>query len=294
MVARPRRSVLYMPGSNAKALAKARMLSADALILDLEDSVAPDAKPLARKQVVEAVRAADFGGREVIIRINGLHTDWGAEDLAAAIAAEPDAILLPKVDGPGTIMVAARALRDAHAPEKTRVWAMMETPNAMLSAGSIAATAADSASRLEVLVLGLNDLAKETRARLTPGRSAFTAWMANCVAAARAHGCDIVDGVYNNIADLAGFRSECEQGRDMGLDGKTLIHPSQLEICNEVYGPSASEVEWARAIISAFELPENVGKGVIQLNGRMVERLHEEMARRTLAIAEGIAKLAAG
>ena len=294
MVARPRRSVLYMPGSNAKALAKARTLSADALILDLEDSVAPDAKPLARKQVVEAVRAADFGGREVIIRINGLHTDWGEEDLAAAIAAEPDGILLPKVDGPGTIMVAARALRDAHAPEKTRVWAMMETPHAMLSAGSIAATAADSTSRLDVLVMGLNDLAKETRARLTPGRSAFTTWLANCVAAARAHGCDIVDGVYNNISDLAGFRAECEQGRDMGLDGKTLIHPSQLEICNDVFGPSASEVEWARAIIAAFELPENVHKGVIQLNGRMVERLHEEMAQRTLAIAEGIAKLAAG
>jgi citrate lyase subunit beta/citryl-CoA lyase len=171
---------------------------------------------------------------------------------------------------------------------------MMETPNAMLSAGSIAATAADSTSRLDVLVMGLNDLAKETRARLTPGRSAFTTWLANCVAAARAHGCDIVDGVYNNISDLAGFRAECEQGRDMGLDGKTLIHPSQLEICNDVFGPSASEVEWARDIIAAFQLPENVHKGVIQLNGRMVERLHEEMAQRTLAIAEGIAKLAAG
>ena len=293
MVARPRRSVLYMPGANAKALAKGRTLAADALILDLEDSVAPDAKTAARAQVVEAVRAGGFGAREIIIRINGPHTAWGQEDLAAAIAAQPDGILLPKVDGPGSIMVAARALREANAPEKTRIWAMMETPMAMLSSGAIAATAADSTSRLEVLVMGLNDLAKETRARFTPGRASFLPWIANCVAAARAHGCDIVDGVYNDIADLAGFRTECEQGRDLGLDGKTLIHPSQLEICNEVFAPSPTEIDSARAIIAAFELPENAGKGVIQLNGKMVERLHADMARRTLAIAAGIAALTA-
>jgi len=293
MVARPRRSVLYMPGSNAKALAKARTLPADAVILDLEDSVSPEAKDAAREQVVETAKAGGFGGREVIIRINGPHTPWGAEDLQAAISAGPDGILLPKVDGPGTIMLAARALRDAGAPEKTRLWAMMETPMAMLSAGSIAATAADPDARLEVLVMGLNDLAKETRARLTPGRAAFTAWIATCLAAARAHGSDILDGVYNQISDLEGFRAECEQGRDFGFDGKTLIHPSQIEFCNEIFAPSTTEVETARAIIGAFSLPENAGRGVIQLNGKMVERLHADMAERTLAIANGIAALAA-
>ena len=293
MVARPRRSVLYMPGSNAKAIAKARTLPADAIILDLEDSVAPDAKVAARSQIVQAVREGGFGAREVVIRINGAHTAWGEDDLTAAISAAPDAILLPKVDGPGTIMYAARALRDANAPAKTRLWAMMETPMAILSAGSIAATAADPTARLEVLVMGLNDLAKETRARLVPGRAVFSAWLTLCVAAARAHGCDILDGVYNDIKNLDGFRAECEQGREMGLDGKTLIHPSLLDICNEAFAPSSSEIESARAIIEAFDRPENSGKGVIQLDGKMVELLHAQMARRTLAIAEGIAALAA-
>ncbi len=290
MIVHPRRSVMYTPGANAKALAKALTLTADVVILDLEDSVAPDSKVAARAQVAEAVRAGGFGSHEVVIRINGLHTPWGSEDLAAAIAAQPDGILLPKVDDPGTIMVAARALHDENAAAKTQLWAMMETPMAMLSAGSIAATAGDPASRLEVLVMGLNDLAKEMRARLTPGRAAFLPWVAQCVAAARAHNCDIIDGVYNDIADLAGFRAECEQGRNLGFDGKTLIHPSQLDICNEVFAPSAAEVENARAIIDAFDLPENASKGVIQLKGKMVERLHADMARRTLKIAEAIAK----
>jgi citrate lyase subunit beta / citryl-CoA lyase len=289
MLARPRRSVLYMPGSNAKALAKAKTLLADALILDLEDSVAPDQKIAAREQVVQAVRAGGFGSREVVIRVNGPHTPWGEDDLAAASAAQPDAILLPKVDGPGAIMVAARVLREAEAPEGTRIWAMMETPNAILNAGSIASVAADPSSRLSVMVMGLNDLAKETRAKLTPGRPTMTAWLASCVVAARAHGVDILDGVYNDIQDLDGFRLECLQGRDMGLDGKTLIHPSQVDICNEVFAPTSAEVENAAAIIDAFALPENAGKGVIQLNGRMVELLHADMARRTLTIADAIA-----
>jgi citrate lyase subunit beta/citryl-CoA lyase len=290
MLARARRSVLYMPGSNVKALAKASTLPADALILDLEDSVALDQKIAAREQVVRAVRAGGFGGREVVIRVNGPHTPWGEDDLAAAAAAKPDAILLPKVDGPGAIMVAARVLREAEAPEATRLWAMMETPNAILNAGSIASVAADPSSRLSVMVMGLNDLAKETRARLTPGRPTMTTWLANCVVAARAHGVDILDGVYNDIKDLDGFRLECLQGRDMGLDGKTLIHPSQIDICNEVFAPTPAEVESAAAIIEAFALPENAGKGVIQLNGRMVELLHADMARRTLAIADTIAE----
>jgi citrate lyase subunit beta / citryl-CoA lyase len=287
MLARPRRSVLYMPGSNAKALAKAATLPADALILDLEDSVSPDAKVAARAQVVEAARS-DFGGREVVIRVNGPHTPWGADDLIAAAAAGPDAILLPKVDGPGDIMLAARTVRESGGPDRTRIWAMMETPNAILNAGSIAAVAADSSSRLTVLVMGLNDLAKETRAKLTPGRPTMTAWLAGCVVAARAHNVDIIDGVYNDIKDLDGFRLECLQGRDMGLDGKTLIHPSQIDICNEVFAPAPAEVERARAIIEAFALPENAGKGAIQLNGRMVELLHADMARRTLAIVDAI------
>jgi citrate lyase subunit beta/citryl-CoA lyase len=289
MLARPRRSVLYMPGSNAKALAKAASLLADALILDLEDSVAPDQKVAAREQVIEAVRTRGFGEREVVIRVNGPQTPWGEADLAAASAVGPDAILLPKVDGPGAIMAAARTLREAGAPDETRIWAMMETPNAILNAGSIASVAADPNSRLSVMVMGLNDLAKETRARLTPGRPTMTAWIAGCLVAARAHGVDILDGVYNDIKDLDGFRLECLQGRDMGLDGKTLIHPSQIDICNEVFAPTPQEVESAAAIIEAFALPENAGKGVIQLSGRMVELLHADMARRTLTIAKAIA-----
>ena len=288
MFARPRRSVLYMPGSNAKALAKAATLPADALILDLEDSVAPDSKEMARVQVMKAVKG-DFGGREVVIRVNGQHTPWGPDDLIAAAAAGPDAVLLPKVDDAGAIMLAARLLREYGAPEKTRIWAMMETPNAILNAGQIAAVSADSASRLAVLVMGLNDLAKETRARLTPGRATMLAWLSNCVVAARAHRVDIIDGVFNDIKDLEGFRAECLQGRDMGLDGKTLIHPSQIDICNEVFAPSSTEVASARAIIDAFARPENSGKGAIQLEGKMVELLHAEMARRILAIADAIA-----
>ncbi len=222
--------------------------------------------------------------------MNGPHTPWGEDDLVAASGAVPDAILLPKVDGPGAVMAAARILREADAPDATRIWAMMETPNAILNAGSIASVAADPNSRLSVMVMGLNDLAKETRARLTPGRPAMTAWLSTCVVAARAHGVDIIDGVYNDIKDLDGFRLECLQGRDMGLDGKTLIHPTQIDICNEIFAPTSAEVESAAAVIEAFALPENAGKGVVQLNGRMVELLHADMARRTLAIADAIAE----
>ena len=291
MPARPRRSVLYMPASNPRALVKARTVPADAIIIDLEDSVAPDQKLAARARAVEAIKGGGFGGREIVLRINGPHTQWGTEDLEAAIAAAPDAVLLPKVDGPGAIMVAARTMNEMGASAHTRIWAMMETPMAILSAGSIAATAADPDSRLEVLVMGLNDLVKETRARLTPGRPAAIAWLSMCVAAARAHGCDIVDGVYNDFNDPVGFKAECEQGRDLGLDGKTLIHPNQIEACNAAFAPTEAEIETARTIIAAFALPENSGRGAIQLDGKMVELLHAEMARRTLAVAEGIAAL---
>ena len=294
MIARPRRSVLYVPGSNPRAIAKARSLAADAVILDLEDLVAPEAKAAARGQVAVAVGEGGFGGREVVIRINGADSPWGGDDLAAAMAAGPDAILLPKIDGPGGVMQAARGLREAAAPERIRLWAMMETPMAILHAGSVAATAADPSSRLEVLVMGLNDLAKETRARFVPGRGSMTAWLALCVAAARAHGVDILDGVYNDIADLQGFESECAQGRDFGLDGKTLIHPSQIDAANRLFAPTPAEIDGARAIVAAFELPENIDKGVIQLDGRMVERLHAAMARRTLSVAEGVAARSTG
>jgi len=286
---RPHRSVLYMPGSNARALEKAKTIGADALILDLEDAVAPDAKELARSQVVNAVRSKGFGRREVVIRINGSSTPWGQDDLVAAAEAGPDAILVPKVSSPGDVMLTAKALRDAGAPPHTRIWAMMETPVAILIADSIARTALDPSSLLSVLVMGTNDIAKETRARLTPGRQSMLAYLSICVAAARAHGVDIIDGVYNDFSNEAGFRAECEQGRDLGMDGKTLIHPNQVAVCNEVFAPSEAEIVFARKIIEVFDLPENSSKGALQIEGKMVERLHADMARRTVAIASAIA-----
>ncbi len=289
MSLRPRRSCLYMPGSNARALEKARSLPADTLILDLEDAVAPDAKATARNQVTAAVKAGGFGRREVVIRVNALSTPWGPDDMAAAAQAAPDAILVPKVSTPGDVMMAAKAMREAGAPEKTRLWAMMETPLAMLNADSIARTAADPASRLAVFIMGTNDLAKETRARLTPGRPSMLAWLSICVAAARAHKIEIIDGVYNDFSNEAGLRAECEQGRDFGMDGKTLIHPNQIGPCNEVFAPSADEVAWARKIIEVFGEPANAGKGAIQIDGKMVELLHADIARRTVAIADAIA-----
>ena len=278
-----------MPGSNARALEKAKTIAADALILDLEDAVAPDAKELARAQVAAAVKAGGFGRREVVIRINGTATPWGHDDLVAAAQAGPDAILVPKVSTPGDIMLTAKALRDAGAPDHTRIWAMMETPHAILNADSIVRTALDPASRLAVLVMGTNDIAKETRARLTPGRPAMLAYLSICVAAARSHDVEIVDGVYNDFSNEAGFRAECEQGRDFGMDGKTLIHPNQVAVCNEVFAPSDAEIQFARKIIEVFDLPENAARGALQIDGKMVERLHADMARRTVAIAEAVA-----
>ncbi|RFB78597.1 HpcH/HpaI aldolase/citrate lyase family protein [Methylovirgula sp. 4M-Z18] len=283
---RPRRSALYMPGSNARALEKARTLAADALILDLEDAVAPDAKVLARDQVCAAVRAGGYGPREVVIRINGLTTEWGKADLEAAAAARPDAVLIPKVSNAPQVQE-ADALLKAQGASAVGLWAMMETPLAMLQAAEIAA--AGQTTALSVFVMGTNDLAKETRARLVPGRAGMLPWLMTCVAAARAHGVEILDGVWNNFADEAGFRAECEQGRDLGMDGKTLIHPNQLSICNEVFAPGTAEVAWARKIVGAFDLPENANKGALQLDGKMVERLHADMARHTLAVADAIA-----
>lgn len=287
---RPRRSVLYMPGSNARALEKARTLPADGVILDLEDSVAPDAKEVARHRVVDAVRAGGFGHREVLIRINGLDTEWGAADLTAAAAAAPDAILVPKISTPGQLELIGQRLFDTHTDLRTRVWVMIETPLAVLNAAAIAAGAKDSETRLSGFVMGTNDLAKETRARIVPGRAPMVPWLATCIAAARIYGIDILDGVYNDIGNAQGFADECGEARDLGFDGKSLIHPSQIDACNAAFSPTAEQVAEARKIIAAFDAPENRDRGVVALDGRMVERMHADMARRTLAIAQAIAE----
>ncbi|HEX4079663.1 MAG TPA: CoA ester lyase [Rhizomicrobium sp.] len=278
---RPRRSVLYMPGSNARAIEKARTLPADALILDLEDAVAPDAKEPARAQVCQAVQAGGFGKREVIIRVNALSTPWGESDLAAAIAARPDAILIPKVSGIPDIQSPGARLAD----RGISLWAMIETPRAVLDIAAIAA----SGGNLACLVMGTNDLVKEMRGRHMRDRDNLAVALGLAVTAARTFGLCVIDGVFNDIADTDGFRGSCLQARDFGFDGKTLIHPSQIACCNAVFAPSREEIEAACKVISAFESPGNSGKGAIALDGRMVERLHMDMARQTVALAEAIA-----
>jgi citrate lyase subunit beta/citryl-CoA lyase len=289
MSVHPRRSVLYMPANNARAIDKARSLPVDGVVLDLEDAVAPEAKEGARAAAVAAVRAGGFGGREVFVRINGLDTPWGADDLAAVGAAAPDAILVPKVSGPEVLDLLGTRLLDMHAPTGTRVWAMIETPIAILRAHEIAALARDSEVRLAGFVIGTNDLVNEAQGRAVKGRGPLVPWLMHCLAAARAYGLAILDGVYNDFRDSEGFATECRQGRDMGFDGKTLIHPSQVGPCNAVFSPDAEEVAQARRIIAAFDAPEHAGKGVVQVDGRMVERMHADMARRLVAIAEAIA-----
>ena len=291
MQGRPRRSVLYMPGSNERALEKAKTIPADALIFDLEDAVAPDAKPLARDQVSAAVRNGGYGGREIVIRVNALETPWGTEDILAACEAEPDAILVPKVVHPGDVISVAKILQGVHAPDKIRLWAMMETPMAILNARTIAATAVYEENRLCCLVMGTNDLIKESRARALHDRFAVVPWLAMTLVAARAYRLDIIDGVYNEFRDEMGLREECERGRTLGMDGKTLIHPSQVGPCNQIFSPTEEEVEWSRKIIEAFRRPENKQKGVIVVEGRMVERLHLGMAERTVSIAEQIREM---
>ncbi|KRD99978.1 malyl-CoA thiolesterase [Bosea sp. Root381] len=285
---RPRRSVLYMPGSNARALEKAREIPADALILDLEDAVAPDAKASAREQVCAAVAAGGYGRRELVIRTNGIDTPWFKDDLAAAVEANPDAILIPKVSAPETLQQIGAQLNGLWAEPELRVWAMIETPLGIVNAEKIARAARDPRTRLACFVMGTNDLAKETRARFVPGRAPMLPWLSGAILAARAHGLDILDGVYNDLKDEDGFRAECEQGRDFGFDGKTLIHPNQVALANAVFAPDEAELAQARSIIAAFAEPENQGKGAIQLGGRMVELLHAEMAKRVVALGEAI------
>ncbi|MGF1454165.1 MAG: HpcH/HpaI aldolase/citrate lyase family protein [Alphaproteobacteria bacterium] len=283
---RPRRSVLYMPGSNARALEKAKGLPADALILDLEDAVAPDAKETARDQVCAAVAGGGYGYRELIIRINGLETEWGTADLEAAVKARPDGILVPKIDGPEAVGAADTLMAQAGAGPELAMWAMMETPLAMLRAEAIAARARDT--RLAAFVMGTNDLVKDLGALQTPDRLPLVTGLSLTLLAGKAYGLALIDGVHNGIQDQDGFIEVCRQGLAFGFDGKTLIHPSQVQPCNQVFTPETQAVDWARTIIAEFEKPENAAKGVVQVEGRMVERLHAEQARRLVDLAEAI------
>ncbi|WP_132249876.1 HpcH/HpaI aldolase/citrate lyase family protein [Methylobacterium segetis] len=286
---RPRRSVLSLPGSSARMLEKAAGLPADVVMLDLEDAVAPEAKDQARGLVAEAVAGRRFGRREVVVRVNALETPWGEADLAAVAPAAPDAIVVPKVNRPDDLVAVGSRLRRLGAPGPLRVWAMIESPLAILEIGAIASAARDVDTRLACLVLGPNDLAQASRVRLgVPGRPALMPWLMSAVAAARAYEIDIIDGIYNAFRDEAGLRAECEQGRDCGFDGKMLIHPSQIETANTVFGPDEAAIGEARAILGAFAEPENQGRGAIPFQGRMIERLHADEARRTLAMAEAI------
>jgi citrate lyase subunit beta/citryl-CoA lyase len=284
---RPRRSVLYMPGSNARAMEKAATLPADAVILDLEDAVAPEAKEAARAQVCAMVKARPFGKREVIIRINGLDTPWGHDDIQQAGEAAPDAILVPKVSTAEDVAHANQHLGDA--PPSVALWLMIETPLSIFRAEEIAA----AGGRLACFVMGTNDLVKEMRGQHTPAREGLVAALSLSVLAGRAHGLTLLDGVYNEIANTKGFEDVCVQGRAIGFDGKTLIHPSQIETCNRVFSPDKDEIARARAVLAAFALPENKGKGAISLDGRMVELLHAEIARQTVALADAIDALQA-
>ncbi len=291
VAARPRRSCLYMPGANARALEKAKGLPADSLIFDLEDAVAPEAKLDARETVCAAVKAGGYGKREIVIRINGLDTEWGLEDLKAAVEAGPDAILAPKVIDGGDIDRLNDAMSRAGAPDTMGLWVMIEMPKAILNIQEIAE--AVGRTRLTAFVMGTNDLVKELRGiNNPPMRTAFETSLGMTVLAARAYDLLAIDGVFNGIGDVDGLSAECLQGRLMGFDGKTLIHPSQLEAANAIFAPTEGDVEQAKAVIAAFAAPENAGKGVLKVNGKMTELLHLEEAHRTVAVAEAIAAMA--
>ena len=284
---RPRRSVLYMPGANERALEKATGIPADSVIFDLEDAVAPDAKVAARDRVCAAASSGRYGRRELTIRVNGLGTAWHDDDMRAAAAAGPDAVVVPKVGSAADVQAVEAALEAAGAPERTRIWAMLETPGAVLSAREIAT----ASERLNVLVLGTNDLAKDLRASGGADRQPLVTSLQLCVLAARAADKVVLDGVYNDTRDEHGFEAECRQGRQLGFDGKTLIHPSQVDPCNRIFAPNQEELDRAARIVDAFQEAERVGHGAVTVDGRMVEHLHVEAARRTLAQAAAIHEL---
>ncbi len=284
---RPRRSVLYMPGANTRALEKARGLPADALILDLEDAVAPDAKAQARANIAQALAQGGYGKRERVLRVNGLATPWGHADLAAAAAMPLDAVLLPKVESADAVRQALSVLAGAGAPANLALWCMMETPLGMLHAEEIAA----SSPRVACLVMGTSDLAKDLQARHTRDRLPLLTSLGLCLLAARAYRLAILDGVHLDLADDAGFAASCRQGRELGFDGKTLIHPKTIAAANEAFAPASEEVAWARRIIAAHAEAEAAGKGVVLVDGKLIENLHVEDARRTVALAEEIAAL---
>jgi len=283
---RPRRSVLYMPGSNARALEKAKTLAADCLILDLEDAVAPEAKALARDQVCAALRGGGYGRRELVIRVNGLDSPWGGDDLAAAAASGAAAILVPKAENAAMVREAEALMVRHGAPEEMALWCMMETPLGVLHAEEVAGASA----RLACLVMGTSDLTKELGARHTEARLPMLGALSICLLAARAHGRAILDGVHLDLEDEAGFVASCEQGLELGFDGKTLIHPKQIAPCNRVFAPSPEEMEWSHRIIQAFAEAEAEGKGVTVVDGRLIENLHVEAARRVVALAQAIAE----
>lgn len=279
---RPRRSVLYMPSSNERALEKAKTLPVDALILDLEDAVGVDAKDVARENACAAAASGEYGRREVTIRVNGIGTQWHEADLAAACAAGPDGIVVPKVNSHKEVKRLVAAMEKHGAPEHTRLWAMIETPTAIFNVRKIAR----ESERLAAFVIGTNDLVKEVQAHHVRGRAPLLTALSMALLAGRESGIAVLDGVYNDVKDLEGFRVECEQGRDLGFDGKTLIHPGQVESCNEIFSPSAAEIEEAQGIVAAWEA--GAGAGVVTYNGKMIELLHVDIARRVLATHEAI------
>ncbi len=288
--ARPRRSVLYMPGSNVRALEKGKTLPADGLILDLEDATAPDAKVAARKTVTEALADGGYGRREVLIRVNGLDTPWGFEDLVAVAGTKADGVLLPKVESTGTVRKSAAILEAHDAPPEMRLWCMMETPMGILNATEIAGAHA----RIGGFVMGTSDLAKDTHAAHTPLRLPMLTALSWSILAARAHGLAVVDGVFLDLADDEGFAASCRQGVELGFDGKTLIHPKTIEAANAAFAPSADEVALSRRIIEAHAAAVSEGKGVVLLDGKLIENLHVENAHRLVSLAEAIEALAAG
>jgi citrate lyase subunit beta/citryl-CoA lyase len=285
MDVRLRRSVLYMPAANERAMAKAKTLAADALIFDLEDAVVPDAKPQARQAACEAVQSGAYGGRELIIRANAMTTPWGKDDLAAIAEAGPDAVLVPKIETREDVRAVAQVLDQTSAPLTLKIWAMMETPLAIVNARGIAALGVCDGSRLDAWVMGTNDLAKDIGCALEPASPPLVDALSACVLAARAYGLTVLDGVYNDIRNEAGFAKSCGVARAMGFDGKTLIHPNQIAVCNKAFSPSEEELTWARAVIEGFAKPENARAGAIMVEGRMAERLHLDLAEKAVAAA---------